>query len=504
MGTMELEHQTMETFLRWAADIGISDSIDSSRFRDSCLGHSLSVADFPLAGGRGLGAARELKKGELVLKVPRNALMTTESMVAKDQKLNDAVHLHGSLSSTQILSVCLLYEMSKGKKSFWYPYLVHLPRDYDLLATFGELEKQALQVEDAVWITEKATAKCQSEWKEAVTLMKELYLKPKFQSFQAWLWASATISSRTLHIPWDSAGCLCPVGDLFNYDAPGDDSNNSEGPESAVQTSSPQPISTTNECRNNEEAGLVVETQSERLTDGGFEEDANAYCLYARRNYQLGEQVLLCYGTYTNLELLEHYGFMLEENSNDRVFIPLETSLYSLASSWPKDSLYIHQDGKPSFALVSTLRLWLIPQSQRDKSVMRLVYAGSQISAKNEILVMKWMSEICGSVLRDLPTSVSEDTLLLHNIDKLQDPELPLEEKEKEAFGSEMRAFLDVNRLWDVIGFSGKDVEFSRRTNRMMIKWRLSVQWRLSYKRTLADCISYCNEKMNNLLSTQR
>lgn len=83
------------------------------------------------------------------------------------------------------------------------------------------------------------------------------------------------------------------MGDLFNYDAPGDDSNNSEGPEGAIQISSPQPISTTNhEIRNNAEAaGLVVETQSERLTDGGFEEDANAYCLYARRNYQLGEQV---------------------------------------------------------------------------------------------------------------------------------------------------------------------------------------------------------------------
>ncbi|CAD5331934.1 unnamed protein product [Arabidopsis thaliana] len=419
---MDLEHQTMETFLRWAAEIGISDSIDSSRFRDSCLGHSLSVADFTHAGGRGLGAVRELKKGELVLKVPRKALMTTESIIAKDLKLSDAVNLHGSLSSTQILSVCLLYEMSKEKKSFWYPYLVHIPRDYDLLATFGEFEKQALQVEDAVWATEKAIAKCQSEWKEAGSLMKELELKPKFRSFQAWLWASATISSRTLHVPWDSAGCLCPVGDLFNYDAPGDYSNTPEGPESA---------------NNVEEAGLVVETHSERLTDGGFEEDVNAYCLYARRNYHLGEQVLLCYGTYTNLELLEHYGFMLEENSNDKVFIPLENSLFSLASSWPKDSLYIHQDGNPSFALISTLRLWLIPQSQRDKSVMRLVYAGSQISVKNEILVMKWMSEKCGSVLRDLPTSVTEDTVLLHNIDKLQDPELHLEQKETEAFGSE-------------------------------------------------------------------
>jgi hypothetical protein len=88
--------------------------------------------------------------------------------------------------------------MSKEKKSFWYPYLFHIPRDYDLLATFGNFEKQALQVEDAVWATEKATAKCQSEWKEAGSLMKELELKPKFRSFQAWLWASATLQTLLL------------------------------------------------------------------------------------------------------------------------------------------------------------------------------------------------------------------------------------------------------------------------------------------------------------------
>ncbi|KAJ0232664.1 Protein SET DOMAIN GROUP 40 [Hirschfeldia incana] len=485
---MESEHQNMEQFLRWAAELGVSDSIDPPRSHDSCLGRSLSVADFPLAGGRGLGAVRELRKGELVLKVPRNALLTTESLLAKDENLRDSINLHRSLSSTQVLSVCLLYEMSKGKSSLWYPYLFHLPRDYDLLATFGEFEKQALQVEDAVWAAEKAVSKSQSEWKEAVTLMKELDLKPKFQSLHAWNWASATISSRTLHIPWDSAGCLCPVGDLFNYDAPGDVSDTLESPETANST-------TNQECWNNaEEAGHVVETQSERLTDGGFDGDANAYCLYARRNYQQGEQVLLCYGTYTNLELLEHYGFILEENSNDKVFIPLETTHYTLASSWPKDSLYIHQDGKLSFALVSTLRLWLIPQSQRDKSVMRLVYAGSQISVKNEILVMKWVSEKCRSVLKDLPTSLLEDRVILQEIDKLQDSELRLEQREVEAFGSEVRAFLDVNRLISG-GVCGK-------INRRMSKWRLAVQWRLRYKRTLADCISYCNEKINHLSAT--
>lgn len=107
---------------------------------------------------------------------------------------------------------------------------------------------------------------------------------------------------------------------------------------------------------------------------------------------------------------------------------------------------------------------------------------------------MKWVSEKCRSVLRDLPTSLLEDRVILQEIDKLQDPELRLEQREVEAFGSEVRAFLDVNHLVNG-GFSGK-------INRRISKWRLSVQWRLRYKRTLADCISYCNEKINHLSGT--
>lgn len=73
------------------------------------------------------------------------------------------------------------------------------------------------------------------------------------------------ISSRTMHIDWDSAGCLCPVGDFFNYAAPGEE--NSEDQLSSGNGS--------------------------RLIDAGFEEDLTAYCFYARRNYRKGEQVFL-------------------------------------------------------------------------------------------------------------------------------------------------------------------------------------------------------------------
>ncbi|KAH0895885.1 hypothetical protein HID58_045453, partial [Brassica napus] len=122
---------------------------------------------------------------------------------------------------------------------------------------------------------------------------------------------------------------------------------------------------------------------------------------------------------------LGHYGFTLEENSNDKVFIysSRDQPLCALASSWPKDSLYIHQDGKPSLRFCGISHRASVTSRLRASSM-----PGSQISVKNEIRVRKWVAEKCGSVLKDLPKSLLEDRVILQDIDKLQNPELPLEQ----------------------------------------------------------------------------
>lgn len=126
-----------------------------------------------------MAAARDLTKGELILRVPKTALFTTECLLKSDQKLSLAVNRHLFLSPSQvfffyfyrynvsaigifhfflfiflllsvilqILIVCFLYEVGKGKSSRWYTYLMLLPRCYEILATFGPFEKQALQVQ---------------------------------------------------------------------------------------------------------------------------------------------------------------------------------------------------------------------------------------------------------------------------------------------------------------------------------------------------------------------
>ncbi|KAL5570934.1 hypothetical protein UlMin_020531 [Ulmus minor] len=488
---MEREEGNLEVLLQWAAEIGISDSTTSQNTTlHSCLHHSLFVSDFPTAGGRGLAAARDLRKGELILKVPKSALMTRET-VLKDDKLSIAVNAHSFLSPIQILAVCLLYEMGKGRSSWWYPYLMNLPRSYDILATFGEFEKQALQVDDAIWATEKAISNAESEWKTATSLMEELNIKSRLRTFRAWLWASATISSRTLHVPWDEAGCLCPVGDLFNYAAPGEVLSR-EDLDCQIHESSFKVNPSSSGSSKCTLDGEQPESCSQRLTDGGFEEDVAAYCFYARRHYNKGEQVLLGYGTYTNMELLEHYGFLLDENPNEKVFIPLEAKL-CFSSSWPKESMYIDQVGKPSFALLSGLRLWLTQPNQR-RYVAHLVYSGLQLSPENEILVMRWISNTCKSILKSLPTSFEEDSLLLSAIDKLQDGVGHLEMEDLSSSSTaHICAFLEANGEYDPKSLS------SRKIKRAMDRWRLAIHWRLRYKKILSSCISYCAEIIDSV-----
>ncbi|KAH6827345.1 SET domain group 40 [Perilla frutescens var. hirtella] len=86
----------------------------------------------------------------------------------------------------------------QGKSSWWYPYLKQLPQSYDLLESFGQLEIEALQIDDAIWIAGNVVQKFKMKWKEATPLLSELNLKPQFTTFNAWLWASATSRAQSL------------------------------------------------------------------------------------------------------------------------------------------------------------------------------------------------------------------------------------------------------------------------------------------------------------------
>ncbi|KAL2247379.1 UNVERIFIED_CONTAM: Protein SET DOMAIN GROUP 40, partial [Sesamum indicum] len=98
---MEEDETNLQSFLRWAAALGISDSPISDCSASTCLGRTLSVSHFPEAGGRGLAAARRIRKGELILRVPKAALVTSDCLISNDEKLSAALGKYPSLSCTQ-------------------------------------------------------------------------------------------------------------------------------------------------------------------------------------------------------------------------------------------------------------------------------------------------------------------------------------------------------------------------------------------------------------------
>ncbi|KAL0036386.1 hypothetical protein WJX77_005489 [Trebouxia sp. C0004] len=307
-------------------------------------------AAFVAEGWRGIAAVKQLPAGALILQVPERVLMSTSS-AARDAAFTAATQK--------------------------YP-------DHG----------QALQ---APYAQQNATATCQQaqqSWTEAKGLLSLLGLPKKWCSLKAWLWASSTVCSRTMHVPFSSAGALTPFGDLHNYHPP------------------PPPhypeIEGVSACCNQDRV-----QDYEDYGDGGYSESFQEYCLYARKRYCKGEQVFLCYGKYTNLELLEHYGFVLAHNPHDEAHLPLSAFPSSFASYLEQQRrtarhCFLHCNGIPGWQLLQDLRCYAATVMER-KQLVHLAVAGERISLANDTEVFKVLRSVCDSVLSQLGSTLGQD-----------------------------------------------------------------------------------------------
>lgn len=120
----------------FSVEISFITSIFYCEFKWGCLFFFYGVSY-----SRGLAATRDLRSGELVLRVPKAVLLTRESVLNKDQKLAVSVNKYPHLSSTQVgfLSVaywyCLLFLLSVHPTlliffhfSFCFLYFICYPR----------------------------------------------------------------------------------------------------------------------------------------------------------------------------------------------------------------------------------------------------------------------------------------------------------------------------------------------------------------------------------------
>jgi histone-lysine N-methyltransferase SETD3 len=146
--------------------------------------------------------------------------MSIES-AKRDPVFSAALLLHGAgLSSEQVLAAHLLHEAARGPESFWEPYIRSLPHSYSTAMCLAEGQASELQAPHAVQMARAAAAAALEQHAGVLPLLRALQLAPKWRSRGAWLWAASTLSSRTMYLPFDSAGALTPFGDLHNYRPP--------------------------------------------------------------------------------------------------------------------------------------------------------------------------------------------------------------------------------------------------------------------------------------------
>ena len=452
-------------------------------------------------GWRGVVATGDIAADDVILRVPGELLMSARS-AARDPDLVAAFENVPPPGLTPADRLCchLLREAARGVASPWHLYVAQLPRAYNILACWSDAERAELQVPHAVDAAARAAEEVRAARRRAAPALDALALPRAFRSERAWAWAHATVSSRTVFVPFDPAGALCPVGDLFNYAPP-------------PPAHAPTFLGTPLEGGDEEETARVPDggdddASREPAGDGAWDEASGEYRFHARRAYRAGDQIMLCYGRYTNLELLEHYGFLLPPvpgNPNDVAEFPL---------------IPARRDPGDGDGVVSTPRVRALPNGRLEWGDLRDVRVrgweatrgaprretreaasrGHALGAAAEEAAFAALVDAAAAELLGLPTTAREDTakmqraLVRRSSDDGRSGESSREEHDERRMGA---ATEEIDRCLDPDGApsewteeEGRDAEEAaarwherRRIRTGTRRWRCAGDWRTNARR---------------------
>lgn len=401
-------------------------------------------------GWRGIAATADIAPGDVILRVPGSLLMSARS-ASTDRDLCAALETHGQrLTPTERLACHLLHEASKGSSGKWHAYITQLPRTYNLLCVWTEEEIQELQDEFAMDTATRCVTTMHASHANALpTLRVGLSLPKAYTTQKAWAWARSTVSSRTVFVPFDVAGALCPVGDLFNYAPPeplfnpdmlgtslgstlfGLEGGSSEGAIDNGREMDEVDATTSTNSRPDER-----DDHGDKDNDGTFKpagdgvylHESDTYCFHARRAYQENDQIMLCYGTHSNLSLLEHYGFLLPAalgNANDAARIEIETATDNGAESGSDSFVTVNPSGCMSWVDLREQRCFHASNCGTVKAIRGGVKAarevcarGLAVSPETELGTFQALRDAAGKALCGLPTTAKQDEEVLRAMEQ--------------------------------------------------------------------------------------
>ncbi|XP_078177653.1 SET domain-containing protein isoform X2 [Carex rostrata] len=235
--------------------------------------------------GRSLLASKPIKAGDCILKVPFSVHISMDKLPLEMIPL-----ISNEVDPESIATVALLAEQKLGQKSDWAPYINCLPCLSEMHNSIFWSKEELEMIRPSYLYTETIECKKRLE-KDFLTL------KPAMENFrdmfgnvqlEDFLHAHALVSSRA----WETNNgvAMIPFADFLNHDS---------------------------------SSRSLLEINVKQQRDE----------VVADRNYDVGDEVFIRYGKYSNSILLLSFGFTLPLNYYDEVRIwmdiPLDDPLYA-------------------------------------------------------------------------------------------------------------------------------------------------------------------------------
>ncbi|RNF26158.1 SET domain containing protein [Trypanosoma conorhini] len=335
------------------------------------------------------------------LRVPRDRMFFIDTVVQYCE-LGRVVHASGELSSMisgdePLLVLCLVYERYVAESSHWGDLLLSCPGEYPTVPSFWGwddlAELEGLDVLDDVLAKKAQLVQFHTETMAVLPIVYEALAgscrlgKEEFLdcfSLEAMMWARATFDSRAFNLNVDGRVVLAlvPVADMINH-----------GNRSDVLVRRVEP-----------NGGDFVMQIGASLTA-----------------QDVGRELWMSYGPLQNWELLQFYGFVMEENAHDKLPFPSDFAEGVVADEWDErraalvakyalhlaGRCWIGSDGRPPPALVALLRVHLAEAGEFDGLERHGPFAC--LSAATEARVVAAIAETVRCILDLSGTSLAED-----------------------------------------------------------------------------------------------
>ncbi|CAM6058757.1 unnamed protein product [Sphagnum tenellum] len=324
----------LRAFIRWMRENGIEYS-DALAFHEG---------DKTVAADIGVKALYDLKEGDLIATIPKEACLTVKTSQAA--AMLDEAELGGDLG----LAVAVMYERSKQQFSKWYGYLQLLPFRQSLPIVWSLIEIDSLLAGTELHKAIKEDRRLiQQDWRECYGILKDLYGEKFLENWftlEHFLAAKTLVASRAFQVDDIHGFGMVPLADLFNHKTAAedvhftsvfDDSNSEEADLSSSPIRNKHDIgqfyldlnSNNNGCHHegSEEAVSSSQNGVENSTGSPSDWEGNTDILemILVKDVAEGHEIFNTYGMLSNSALLHRYGFTEPNNPFDIVNVELAT-----------------------------------------------------------------------------------------------------------------------------------------------------------------------------------